>query len=143
MVGFFDSNRDNNIDQSLASTTFRSNNLFRTRAISQDRQDRFEREDFKADNSSEITKNTVTAPKSFRKMSRLADYNAVDKKAEPHKLPFENTGFDKYTEHKIGNLARTTAGIGEEWIPDHKKTSSHLLSQIHFCRFFYKLIERM
>jgi hypothetical protein len=30
-----------------------------------------------------------------------------------------------------------------DWIPDHKKTSSQLLSQIHFCRFFYKLIERM
>jgi hypothetical protein len=40
-------------------------------------------------------------------------------------------------------LARTTAGIGEDWVPDHKKTSSQLLSQIHFCRFFYKLIERM
>jgi hypothetical protein len=39
------------------------------------------------------------------------------------------------------------AGIGgdmpAEWVPDHKKTSAHLLSQIHFCRFFYKLIERM
>lgn len=28
-------------------------------------------------------------------------------------------------------------------IPDFKKLSSHLLSQIHFCRFFYKLVERM
>jgi hypothetical protein len=30
-----------------------------------------------------------------------------------------------------------------EWAPDHKKTSSQLLSQVHFCRFFYKLLERM
>jgi disulfide oxidoreductase YuzD len=30
-----------------------------------------------------------------------------------------------------------------DWIPDNKKTSSQLLSQIHLCRFFYKLIERM
>ena len=28
-------------------------------------------------------------------------------------------------------------------MPDHKKTSTHLLSQIHLCRFLYKLIERM
>lgn len=30
-----------------------------------------------------------------------------------------------------------------EWVPDNKKLSGQLLSQIHFCRFFYKLMERM
>jgi hypothetical protein len=30
-----------------------------------------------------------------------------------------------------------------EWAPDHKKTSNQLLSQVHLCRFFYKLLERM
>ena len=29
-----------------------------------------------------------------------------------------------------------------DWIPDHKKTSSYFLSQIHVCRFFYKLIDK-
>lgn len=42
----------------------------------------------------------------------------------------------------MGNLARTVAGMGE-WIPDNKKTSNQLLSQIHFCRFCFKLLERM
>ena len=49
---------------------------------------------------------------------------------------------DRIGEHKLGNLARTVAGMGE-WMPDHKKISNQLLSQFHLCRFFYKLIERM
>lgn len=49
---------------------------------------------------------------------------------------------ERLGDHKLGHLARTVARMGE-WMPDHKKTSSQLLSQVHFCRFFYKLLERM
>jgi hypothetical protein len=99
--------------------------------------------------NNQIPKNTVTAPKTYRKISRLADYsNGLDRITEGV-MPIDkaigetNIGFDKICEQKLGSLAKTTTGIGSDWIPDHKKTSSHLLSQIHFCRFLYKIIERM
>ena len=58
-------------------------------------------------------------------------------------MGFDHTGFERLAgDHKLGSLARTTS-IGEDWTTDHKKTSAQMLSQIHFCRFFYKLIERM
>ena len=69
--------------------------------------------------------------------------NGFERAPEVHKVAFDHTGFEKLGDNKLGSLARTTAGLGEDWIPDHKKTSAQLLSQIHFCRFFYKLIERM
>jgi serine/threonine protein kinase len=64
MINFFDN--DSN-ESSLMSTNLRTNSLFRTRAISQDRE---ERKTYN-NNPEDITKNTVTAPKSYRKMSRL------------------------------------------------------------------------
>ena len=51
--------------EALTSSTLRTNNMFRTRAISQDRDDRT------ATTRHEISKNTVTAPKTYRKVSRL------------------------------------------------------------------------
>lgn len=45
------------------------------------------------------------------------------------------------------NLGRTTATIGKKtesnFFCDSKKQFEYFISQIHFCRFLYKLIERM
>ena len=46
------------------------------------------------------------------------------------------------------NLGRTTATIGKSTettfnILDIKKTLEQLISQIHFCRFLFKLIDRL
>ncbi len=54
-----------NVDQALTMSNMRTNNLFRTRAISQERGDRIN------DEGSFMPKNTVTAPKTFRKISRV------------------------------------------------------------------------
>ena len=89
MINYFDT--DHNNESSLMSTNLRTNSLFRTRAISQDRQER------KISTNEEIIKTTVTAPKSYRKMSRLGEYNALDKKFEqPAKHTFDHTGFEKF-----------------------------------------------
>lgn len=74
----------------------------------------------------------------------MGDYNGQGVTDTPKQLGFDHTGFEKFGggDHKLGSLTRTTS-IGEDWTPDHKKTSSQMLSQIHLCRFFYKLIERM
>lgn len=140
MINFFDGNFQN--DQILASTNLRTNSLFKTRAVSQDKQDRF------ASTNSQMTKNIVTAPKNYRKTNIFGDYNHLQKISEGlqpiEKIGDTNVGFEKIGEQKIlASLAKTTAGMANEWIPDHKKTSTHLVSQIHFCRFLYKLIERM
>jgi len=46
------------------------------------------------------------------------------------------------------NLGRTAATIGKKtesnfFVCDSKKLFEHFISQIHFCRFLFKLIERM
>ena len=46
------------------------------------------------------------------------------------------------------NLGRTTATIGKKtesnfFVYDSKKQFENFISQIHFCRFLYKLIERI
>jgi hypothetical protein len=46
------------------------------------------------------------------------------------------------------NLGRTTATIGKKtesnfFVCDSKKQFEHFISQIHFCRFLYKLIDRI
>ena len=46
------------------------------------------------------------------------------------------------------NLGRTTATIGKKtesnfFVCDSKKQFENFISQIHFCRFLYKLIERI
>ena len=44
-------------------------------------------------------------------------------------------------------LGRTTATIGKKtesnFLCDPKKTFDNFISQIHFCRFLFKLIERI
>lgn len=57
----------------------RTNSLFRTRAVSQDRDERTD--------LLPIGKNTVTAPKSFRKSTRLGElfHGGLDKMPEPAK----------------------------------------------------------
>lgn len=44
-------------------------------------------------------------------------------------------------------LGRTTATIGKKtesnFLCDTKKTFDHFISQIHFCRFLFKLIDRI
>lgn len=65
MINYFDSDHNESSLMSTNLTNLRTNSLFRTRAISQDREER------KTFNPEEMHKNTVTAPKSYRKMSRL------------------------------------------------------------------------
>lgn len=67
MLSFFEEGKENDSTAyAQASTTDqRTNSLFRTRAVSHDLE---ERPDFNA-----TSKNTVTAPKSFRKISRPID----------------------------------------------------------------------
>lgn len=141
MISYFDdAARESTATDSNNVTTQRTNYLFRTRAMSHDREDR--------PDLNPIGKNTVTAPKPFRKVSRMGEYNGLEKIGETgttEKIePIETHGviLERLGDHKLGNLARTVARMGD-WIPDHKKTSSHFLSQIHLCRFFYKLMERM
>lgn len=72
MISFFeDTTRQSTAADSNHISTLRTNYLFRTRAMSHDKQDR---PDFNA-----IGKNTVTAPKPFRKISRMGDYNGLEK----------------------------------------------------------------
>lgn len=119
-----------------AGSSLRTNYLFRTRAMSQDREERVEQTDLLLP----LPKNTVTAPKTFRKISRLAE--GLPKAEGTNGFERESIG-ERVGEAKLGSLARTVAGLGGEWVPDHRKTSAQLLSQIHLCRFFYKLIERL
>lgn len=65
MYDFFDRN-DDEFQKSAASMNQRTNYLFKTRAMSQDREDRNEC-------NLPIAKNTVTAPKPFRKISNLGE----------------------------------------------------------------------
>jgi hypothetical protein len=67
MYDFFDRN-DEDIQKSTVSVNQRTNYLFKTRAMSQDRDDRNEC-------NLPNAKNTVTAPKPFRKISNLAETN--------------------------------------------------------------------
>lgn len=79
MYDFFD-HHDEDTQRSTVSINQRTNYLFKTRAMSQDRE---ERNDCNLPNA----KNTVTAPKPFRKISNLGDTNYVQK------LPEVTNGF--------------------------------------------------
>lgn len=81
----------------------------------------------------------MTAPKTVRKISLLNNLNY-------HNNPqLQQTQEEVST--KLDYLTRTTAAIGlnktDSSMLDHKKVSAQLISQIHFCRFLYKLIERI
>lgn len=69
LINFFDGNFES--DQLLTSSNLRTNSLFRQRAVSQEKEDRL------ASTNSHIMKNTVTAPKTYRKMNIFGDYNGV------------------------------------------------------------------
>lgn len=75
MITYFDDcTRETTTTDSNNLTNLRTNYLFRTRAMSHDREDRPEPDAF--------GKNTVTAPKPFRRVSRMGDYNALEKVSE-------------------------------------------------------------
>jgi hypothetical protein len=61
MINFFDGSNLN--EQVFTSTNLRTNSLFRTRAVSQEKEDRL------GATNSQLSKNTVTAPKTYRKMN--------------------------------------------------------------------------
>lgn len=49
---------------------------------------------------------------------------------------------------EFDHLGRTTATLGKKtessfFVVDPRKLFDHLISQIHFCRFLFKLIERI
>ena len=125
------------VNDSLSTTATRTNDLFKNRAISQDRDER------STDNRHAISKNTVTAPKTYRKISRLNEFNgeATMKARGFEQTDFDQTGFDKFVSRKPAPLAKTTS-LGEDWSIDYQKITDQLVSQINLCRFCYKLVER-
>lgn len=102
-------------------TQKRSPHQFRTRAMSNEKDDR-------------LSKNETH----YGKYPLNCDFTVADKKKGFLK-GLGDTGMN------FDNLGRTTATIGKKtesnfFVYDSKKQFEHFISQIHFCRFLYKLI---
>ena len=102
-----------------------------------------------------ITKNTVNTPTNIKRMTFLHSNN--DEKPSNFSLPKTAATISNKTEHTITSsnkhIYQTEAltqkqiniqpPVKEQISYDKKYLSKQLLSQVHLCRFLYKLLARM
>lgn len=96
-----------------------------------------------------LTKNSINTPSNLKRLTFLQSHQE-DQKSHNFSLPKTAATISNKTEHFITSSNQTitndaTADVTQhrEVHYDKKQLSKQLLSQIHFCRFLYKLIVRM
>ena len=89
-----------------------------------------------------LNKNTINTPKNMRRFTFM--------KGTSNNLSTNTGGTTTYIEEKNMSLPKTASTINNqrtytalESDVDRKQISKELLSQVHFCRFVYKLLQRI